>query len=279
MDYTNIQILSRRKGYTIPSPYDWLCALLFQCASDVRMVSFLRLVVQRSLCLVILSKCSNVMDHTSRVCKLVDGYHPITLLILFRPYDRPQLNERPIYLRTNFYLLAIIQTCWHLYYDYDRVVLPYQRSHSSNGESQVISSPEEQLKSKLPRRAERTFLRSLCMVILGPLIYQLFLRRVAWKWTMFLAAKVWALPRSSSIPPSVLPYHISVILRTVTSSYMLLMLWEISNLSFGIYVAQEPLKKDKPLTDYTRDPNGTLLTGLKSKREVSRVSSLTKYLS
>ncbi|KAI9793494.1 MAG: hypothetical protein M1816_007926 [Peltula sp. TS41687] len=187
------------------------------------------------------------------------------------PYDRPQLNERPIYLRTNFYILAVIQTCWHLYYDYDRVVLPYRSSYSSsNGESQIIPSPEDQLKSKLPRRAERTFRRSLSMVVLGPLIYQLFLRRFAWRWTIFFAAKVWALPRSSSMPPKVLPYHISVILRTISSSYMLMMLWELANLSFEIYVAQEPLKKGKPLTDYARDPNGTLLTGLKSKREVSR---------
>lgn len=172
----------------------------------------------------------------------------------------------------------MIQTCWHLYYDYDLVVLPIQESHSEttpDGKLQVTTpSPEEQLKSKLPRRAERTFLRSLCMVIVGPLIYQLFLRRMVWEWTMLFAVRIWTLPRSSSIPPTVLPYHISVILRTVTSSYMLLMLWEISILSFGIYVAQEPLKRDKPLTDYSRDPNGTLLTGLRSKRDVSQVRSL-----
>ncbi|KAL6714877.1 hypothetical protein ACLMJK_007137 [Lecanora helva] len=51
---------------------------------------------------------------------------------------------------------------------------------------------------------------------------------------------------------------------------LLLTLWEFSNRLFGVYVAQEPLKKGQPLTSESKDPNGTLLIGLQVKREVLR---------
>ena len=52
---------------------------------------------------------------------------------------------------------------------------------------------------------------------------------------------------------------------------MLLCIWEFSNAVFSAYVAQEPLKKDQPLTNDSRDPNGSLLNGLRSKKEIAKV--------
>jgi nucleoporin NDC1 len=62
---------------------------------------------------------------------------------------------------------------------------------------------------------------------------------------------------------------------------MMIFLWELSNAVFTLYVAQPPLKKDNPLTSETKDnagsyvtksqdPNGSLLNGLKSKKEVPK---------
>ena len=214
------------------------------------------------------------MDSPSKVfySRLRPVFHP--LLMILRPYERPHLNERPIYLRSIFYLLALMQTCIHLFYDYDRVFLPYEETHSetlANGRPRHLVSPMELLKVKLPQQAQASFLRCLSMTVLGPLIYSAFLRRIAWRWTLSFAEKIWTLPRSSSIPPSIPPYHISLIFRSVISGYMLVMLWEISSLAFGLYTVQEPLKRGRPLTDFSRDPNGTLLIGLNSKRELPRV--------
>lgn len=44
--------------------------------------------------------------------------------------------------------------------------------------------------------------------------------------------------------------------------------WETTSFFFSTLLAQEPLKKDQPLSTASRDPNGTLLTGLKAKRNV-----------
>ncbi|KUJ12091.1 putative acetyl-CoA hydrolase [Mollisia scopiformis] len=48
------------------------------------------------------------------------------------------------------------------------------------------------------------------------------------------------------------------------------MLWEVGNAAFSVYVAQEPLKNERPITYESRDPNGSLLTGLKGKKLQTR---------
>jgi nucleoporin NDC1 len=58
----------------------------------------------------------------------------------------------------------------------------------------------------------------------------------------------------------------------------MIFLWDFSNFVFSLYVAQEPVKKDKPLTGDSPDPNGSLLNGLKSKKELVRVSTYPSLL-
>jgi hypothetical protein len=50
------------------------------------------------------------------------------------------------------------------------------------------------------------------------------------------------------------------------------LLWEVGNTAFSAYVAQEPLKNERPITYESRDPNGSLLTGLRGKKLQTRVS-------
>ncbi len=50
-----------------------------------------------------------------------------------------------------------------------------------------------------------------------------------------------------------------------------MIMWEFANAAFGVFVSQEPLKKGRPLTDDTKDSNGSLLAGLKAKKNFPRV--------
>lgn len=43
--------------------------------------------------------------------------------------------------------------------------------------------------------------------------------------------------------------------------------WQTANLFFSIFIGKEPLKRGQPLTSEAKDPNGSLLTGLKGKKE------------
>jgi nucleoporin NDC1 len=53
---------------------------------------------------------------------------------------------------------------------------------------------------------------------------------------------------------------------------LLVALWQFVNTAFDLYIAQEPLKSNQPITSESKDPNGTLLNGLKSKKEAVKVS-------
>ena len=166
-------------------------------------------------------------------------------------------------------MLAVLQSAIHLYFDYDRVTLPLTKAKDTSTEVPKKEHPIMQVRASLPLLVRDVAIRSICMSIFGPLIYALFIRNTAWSCSLYFAELLWDVPASqlSYIPP----YHISLIIRSLTSGTLLIALWELSNAVFAAYVAQEPLKKEQPLTSCSKDPNGSLLNGIKSKRDVTRV--------
>ena len=168
-------------------------------------------------------------------------------------------------------MLATIQSALHLYYDYDKITLTPTEPKSDSTLEQVSKLPDAttQLKQSLPSLGYGILLRALGMSMLGPIIYAIFIRSTAWTISLYIAEIVWDVPSSrlSYIPP----YHISLIIRSFIASALLMTLWEVSNQVFSVYCAQEPLKREQPLTSESRDPNGSLLVGLKSRKEVTRV--------
>ena len=168
-------------------------------------------------------------------------------------------------------MLAVLQSAIHLYFDYDRVTLPLTKAKDKSTEvPQKKEHPIMQVRASLPLLIRDVGIRSICMsIFFGPLIYALFIRNTAWSCSLYFAELLWDVPASqlSYIPP----YHISLIIRSLTSGTLLVALWELSNALFAAFVAQEPLKKDLPLTTGSKDPNGSLLNGIKSKRDVTRV--------
>ena len=190
-----------------------------------------------------------------------------------RSYDRPRLNERPIYLRSLFFMLALMQSYLHLFYDCDRLPIPRPASTTESSTCQAsitTANPLENLKSNAPHRAQVALLRSLSMAIVGPFVYTLFLRSFAWSWSLYLAKIFWSLPRSSSTPPTIPPFHISLLFKSVTAGFLLVLLWELSDATFNAFAAQEPLKKGRLLTEDARDPNGSLLMGLRAKKGIPK---------
>ncbi|KAI9829063.1 MAG: hypothetical protein M1832_000086 [Thelocarpon impressellum] len=133
-----------------------------------------------------------------------------------------------------------------------------------------MPTPIEKLKLAIPQRAQTALLRSLSMLLAGPIVYSIFLRKHAWSWALWFAKIFWSLPRSASTPPTIPPFHISLLVRSVASSFFLVFLWEASDATFSAFATQEPLKRGRPLTDDSRDPNGSLLIGLRSKKEIPK---------
>ncbi|KAL8733345.1 MAG: hypothetical protein Q9166_002169 [cf. Caloplaca sp. 2 TL-2023] len=189
-------------------------------------------------------------------------------IIQGRSWERQRLNERPIYLRSLYLGLGLLQTALHLYYDYDKIRRPIDHTQSAEKRPGIALRPLTQLKSDLLQLLPETGGISLGLSIVGPIIYAFTIRRVAWRismfWARFLRYDIPHTAELSMIPP----YHITLIFRSLVSGFLLLLLWRVSNSAFDVYVAQEPLKRGQPLSQDSRDPNGVLINGLQSKKSL-----------
>ncbi|KAL8734060.1 MAG: hypothetical protein Q9181_003361, partial [Wetmoreana brouardii] len=199
-----------------------------------------------------------------------------TWLNLARSWERSRLNERPIYLRSLYLGLALVQTALHLYYDYDKMLesAEKEKMRSSSGEGpHDTTNPWEQLKSKLPSLLQEIGIIGVGFSIIGPIVYSFTLRGPAWQMSLFIARVFrWDVPYTQELS-YIPPYHYMLIIRSLFSSVLLLLLWRTSNLAFSVYVAQEPLKRGQPLTQDSNDPNGSLINGLKAKKSVVKSSA------
>ncbi|KAN0108148.1 Nucleoporin protein Ndc1-Nup [Hyaloscypha variabilis] len=193
--------------------------------------------------------------------------------------DRTALNERPIYLTSFLFFVALAQAGFHLFYDYDRLDMPVTKTGlqvSKDQKSPLVVLPTQKLKEKFPHLVITSLKRATAIATLSPLIYSIdfgiypySVRRFAWSFTRGWAKVFWTLPKSNSLP-SIRPFHWSVLSHTVFAGFLLTLLWELANAAFTTYVAQEPLKNERPITYESRDPNGSLLTGLRGKKLQTR---------
>lgn len=177
-------------------------------------------------------------------------------------------------------LLAVLQTMCHFGLDYDQISLPLNKAESNTAAEKDQSTmgeklpssvdPLKELKARVPSTLKIIILQTVGIAVSAPVLYGLFIRYRAWTFSMFFArlfSDVAPVADLSYIPS----YHISLIWRSMTSCFLLLLLWQSSNAIFGAFFAQEPLKRDQPLSAASADPNGSLLDGLMSKKEINRV--------
>lgn len=117
--------------------------------------------------------------------------------------------------------------------------------------------------------------RSALAAGIGPVIYMVLLRQRAWRWSLYFARLFWDFPRSADQPAGTLPaLQIGLFVRCLVSGFLLNALWETSNVLFSTFLGQAPLKRKLPLTNDTKDPNGSLINGLQANKEVVQTYAL-----
>ena len=168
--------------------------------------------------------------------------------------ERDELNERPIFLRSTFLILGLAQAILHLYEDHaiEKIRLDY----TFGSRSREFPTAEDFFKQEISKTLLFSARKAAMICLSSMVLYVLFLRQIAWYWSLWLARLVWDVSKSSE-PPTMPPYHYTVLFRAFTSNIWLMCLWEVSNLAFSAYVAQSPLKRGKPITSDSQDPNGT----------------------
>jgi nucleoporin NDC1 len=192
-----------------------------------------------------------------------------------RMHERFRLNERPLYLRYLFYILATAQSGVHLWKDYDRIDVPAMKARKGREDTTAPTptrrapKPRQVLTTKLKGIATSSVSLALAVVFGGGILYFTTSRYLIWTYYYSLGRYLWSLSKTSS-PTGLAPF-LPLCTMFLTEGTLLVMLWEFVNKTFDVYIAQEPLKNDVPITNDSKDPNGTLLNGLKSKKDAVRV--------
>ncbi|KAG9237587.1 nuclear envelope protein [Amylocarpus encephaloides] len=194
--------------------------------------------------------------------------------------NRPMLNEKPIYYTSFIFFMALVQAGFHLFYDYDRLNIPITKTKpigSADQRAHLVIPPRALLKANLVSIVISCLRRVILVALVSPFLYVMSwgifpfsIRSAAYSFTLWWAKIFWNLPKSGALP-TIYPFHYEVILRTISSGFLLLLLWEFGNAAFSAYIAaQEPLKNGRPITYESRDPNGSLLTGLRGQKLQTR---------
>ncbi|KAF2845768.1 nuclear envelope protein-like protein [Plenodomus tracheiphilus IPT5] len=190
---------------------------------------------------------------------------------LGREYERIKLNERPINLRWSFLVLSLAQAGVHLWKDYDKIDVPALKPKTES-EDAAAALPTKQsprpwnvLFRSIPSLALKSMSLAAVAWAVSSALYFPFVRHWLWSFCYSIGRKLWSLSKTSK-PTGLAPFA-PLVSKIVTEGSLLVLLWEFVNKAFDLYIAQEPLKNVKPITDDSKDPNGTLLNGLKSKKD------------
>ncbi|KAI1337387.1 nucleoporin protein Ndc1-Nup [Xylariaceae sp. FL0016] len=190
--------------------------------------------------------------------------------------DRPRLNEKALFYTTNMIILGLVQGVLHISLDHDRMLLGMVKPKREGAAE--TASPESrltQLGKWAPVLISRAGMLSIAVGVVNYIFLYSLLRRSIYHWTIWLFR--WGYPNlpRSNLPPSSAPWNGFMLVRSIWAGFLLSLLWSFGDMAFRLQLGAPPLKKNIPLTDESKDPNGSLLNGLKSKK--SRISSFAMW--
>ncbi|KAH0844872.1 hypothetical protein AYO21_05797 [Fonsecaea monophora] len=186
------------------------------------------------------------------------------------------LNEKPIFFRLYALLLAVAYAGLHTYRGNSTLLIPVsQLSSTPNPDTKAQEThPIEPIQTQLQRKMLPVLIESTlipgAVIIVAPFINGLFLRNIFWQLHLAMAKPFFNLSRANARPVGYPPLGPVYLLQCFGAGFLLTLTWELTSLLFVIYLNQQPTKSGLPLSASSKDPNGTLLNGLKAKRDVVR---------
>ncbi|KAH9885895.1 nucleoporin protein Ndc1-Nup, partial [Xylariomycetidae sp. FL2044] len=181
--------------------------------------------------------------------------------------DRPRMNERALFYIVNLVILGLVEAVVHLSADRNRILLGTVRYNSNDAAADNPSAGKwERLGQWAPTLVARAAVVSLAVSMFNYIILYHFVRRTAWSWALSFW-RIWnhSLPKSN-IPPAHAPWSIWMLGRSIWAGFLLCLLLRFFDMTFRLQLGKEPLKNGRPLTSDSKDPNGSLLNGLRNKK-------------
>lgn len=206
-----------------------------------------------------------------------DSSRDLGLIIEGRSYERPRLNERYIYMSFLAFYIAAAQTALHFYEDRNRLVLA---SPSFNGKIDIPTPATTKFGRYFQNLEITKFLEmvtargkailtfSLLTTTTGPFVY-VFFRGKIWRFMHAITRSYYPISRSNHLPSWPIYFGLCIHAAFITS--LVCACIEGCHAAFTLQFTLPPIRDGKPMSERSKDPNGTLINGLlKEKREYSR---------
>ncbi|KAI1110993.1 nucleoporin protein Ndc1-Nup [Nemania sp. NC0429] len=191
---------------------------------------------------------------------------------------RSRLNEHAVFYTTSLVLLGLVQGVVHVALDQNRLLLGVVKM-TREGDVAAGKTTPENLSSKVRRWTPVLVVRSGVLAVTVALanyaVLYYFLRRSAWRSSMWFFRIFYSDLPKYNLPLGSAPWSFWMLGRTIWASFLLGLLWYLGDIAFRVQLTREPLKKGQPLTAESKDPNGSLLNGLKSKKP--RISAFAMW--
>jgi nucleoporin NDC1 len=195
---------------------------------------------------------------------------------------RSRLNEHALFYTVSLVVLGAVQGVLHVALDSDRMLLGTVKAKREGDPANATDADHwaTRIGAWAPILAVRSGMLAISVAMTNYIFLYHFVRPSAWLWTMWLFRAVYRDLPKYNIPPSTRgPWSFWMLGRTIWASFLLCLLWYFADVAFRVQLTREPLKNEQPMTSESKDPNGSLLNGLKSKKPRISVSlALTSFL-
>ncbi|KAI1389147.1 nucleoporin protein Ndc1-Nup [Hypoxylon trugodes] len=179
--------------------------------------------------------------------------------------DRARLNERALFYTVNIVLLGITQGIIHLTLDFDKMVLGTVKPNRGGEATTPAITGWDVLGVYIPSIIVRAGMVSISTSLANYIVLYHYIRPYAWSWALSFFRIFYNLPKYN-IPPYQAPWSVWMLGRSMWAGFLMCSLWYIGDNVFKVQLTKAPLKNNRPLSVECRDPNGSLLAGLKSQK-------------
>ncbi|KAK1983165.1 nucleoporin protein Ndc1-Nup [Colletotrichum cereale] len=186
--------------------------------------------------------------------------------------ERARVNERMLCFYCYMAISAVVQAIFHFYHDTDKLIIDVSRSEGADAKVSGDASLSKVL-GEVPAILIQSSVRCLSVAPIAAVVHMLFLRSFVWGWALFFLRPFYNIPKTNMLPPTQ-PWDMPLFFRCAVAGFLLNILWKTANHAFSTFMVKPPLKNGKPLTSESKDPNGSLLNGLKSKKDQIRCFAL-----
>ncbi|KAI6768760.1 hypothetical protein HG531_010949 [Fusarium graminearum] len=153
-----------------------------------------------------------------------------------------------------------LKTYETLFWDTDRLVLGL-----SKGKNEKQPDALKLVYQAIPHTFSDSVAGAAAALPVALILYYAILRSFIWGWALMFLRIFYNLPKTNMLPPS-WPSDLWLLFRCMEAGTLIHLIWNIGNFAFSSFMVKAPLKNGKPLTSESKDPNSSLLNGLKSKK-------------